>query len=272
MDEVHEPAAALIDFARSLRPDESRGVVLERVAGRVLGVVADADAVSVTLYDHGRPGTIASTSPTASALDQVQYSSGAGPCLDSVLTGTVVRAELDHGDGKWPALASAAVGLGIRTALSCPLFVPDASAGRKPRTRDGQLSGAVNVWSARSAAFDRVETALIALFTSAMSAIVLTGSHWSDAERQAGQLVTALESRDAIATAKGIVMARLDLTADDAFRWLTAASQHTNRKLRDVAAVIIADPGVVLRTVGTTLPTARRPEPGVTPVTRSEDR
>lgn len=59
------------------------------------------------------------------------------------------------------------------------------------------------------------------------------------------QLVTALDTRDAIATAKGIVMARRGLTADGAFGWLTDLSQRTNRKVRDIARVIVADPGLV---------------------------
>ena len=54
------------------------------------------------------------------------------------------------------------------------------------------------------------------------------------------QLQAALESRDVIGQAKGILMARQGLSADEAFDVLRRASQRTNRKLRDVAAEVAA--------------------------------
>ena len=46
----------------------------------------------------------------------------------------------------------------------------------------------------------------------------------------------ALESSREIGTAIGILMARELCTADQAFDLLRVASQHTHRKLRDIAA------------------------------------
>src|SRR4051812_45219949 len=48
-------------------------------------------------------------------------------------------------------------------------------------------------------------------------------------------LEEALLSRDVIGQAKGILMERLHLTADQAFELLRAASQKHNRKVRDIA-------------------------------------
>jgi hypothetical protein len=50
------------------------------------------------------------------------------------------------------------------------------------------------------------------------------------------QLRTALDSRDVIGQAKGILMERYRLTPDGAFALLARASQDTNVKLREVAA------------------------------------
>ncbi len=55
-----------------------------------------------------------------------------------------------------------------------------------------------------------------------------------------GQLRTALESRDVIGQAKGILMARQGISADEAFDLLRRASQRSNVKLRDVAAQVVA--------------------------------
>jgi response regulator NasT len=52
----------------------------------------------------------------------------------------------------------------------------------------------------------------------------------------------ALEARKVVERAKGILMRRLDLTEDEAFRRLQKQSQDSNRKLADVAqALITAD-------------------------------
>ena len=53
-------------------------------------------------------------------------------------------------------------------------------------------------------------------------------------------LERALESRDIIGQAKGILMARQRITADAAFALLVRASQRTNIKVRDVAAELVA--------------------------------
>jgi AmiR/NasT family two-component response regulator len=49
----------------------------------------------------------------------------------------------------------------------------------------------------------------------------------------------ALQSRDLIGQAKGILMAREGITADQAFDMLRRASQRLNVKLRDVAGGIV---------------------------------
>ncbi len=54
-----------------------------------------------------------------------------------------------------------------------------------------------------------------------------------------GQLLAAIESRDLIGQAKGIVMARHRCTAEEAFARLVVESQHRNLRLTAVAAEIV---------------------------------
>jgi AmiR/NasT family two-component response regulator len=54
-----------------------------------------------------------------------------------------------------------------------------------------------------------------------------------------GQLREALESRELIGQAKGILMARERCSADAAFDILREVSQRTNRKLREVAQDVV---------------------------------
>ena len=59
-------------------------------------------------------------------------------------------------------------------------------------------------------------------------------------EKEVRGLRTALESRDAIEQAKGIIMATSGCDPDTAFDMLRQQSQHENRKLRDVAVELVA--------------------------------
>lgn len=60
--------------------------------------------------------------------------------------------------------------------------------------------------------------------------------------REVADLREALEARKVIERAKGILMRRLNLTEEEAFRRLQRQSQDTNRKLAEVAqAIVLAD-------------------------------
>lgn len=56
------------------------------------------------------------------------------------------------------------------------------------------------------------------------------------------QLRTAMQTRPTIDRASGVLMAAYGLTPDDAWEILVTVSQHSNTKLRTVAAEIEASP------------------------------
>jgi response regulator NasT len=61
-------------------------------------------------------------------------------------------------------------------------------------------------------------------------------------QREVADLHAALETRKIVERAKGILMRRLDISEDEAFRRLQKQSQDSNRKLAEVAqALITAD-------------------------------
>jgi hypothetical protein len=89
---------------------------------------------------------------------------------------------------------------------------------------------------------DRTEARLGLLEASAAVDIELIAelaSEWEFGRERAAQLEQALQSSRMIGAAIGIVMAGRKVTPAEAFETLTVASQHANRKLRDVAADIV---------------------------------
>jgi len=65
-----------------------------------------------------------------------------------------------------------------------------------------------------------------------------------DGDAKARNLTTALESSRVIGQAVGILMSRHRLTAEQGFVLLRTVSQHTHRKLRDLAAHV-SDTGML---------------------------
>ena len=77
-------------------------------------------------------------------------------------------------------------------------------------------------------AFD-AESERIGALVAAHAAVAVAGS------QQVSQLTLALDTRDLIGQAKGILMERYKITAQQAFLLLSRASSELNIKLRDVA-------------------------------------
>ena len=69
-------------------------------------------------------------------------------------------------------------------------------------------------------------------------AVSVAHSH-EDEERRADNLNAALATREVIGQAQGILMERERISAAQAFDILRRASQHLNRKLRDVAQDLV---------------------------------
>jgi hypothetical protein len=120
-------------------------------------------------------------------------------------------------DRRWPRFAASAAELGALSSLSFQLFV------------EGGNLGALNLYARMPRAFGE-ESEDVGLVFAAHAAVALSGA------RSEHHLLAALGRRDLIGQAKGILMERYRLTANEAFNVLTNVSQQTNRKLFDIAA------------------------------------
>jgi AmiR/NasT family two-component response regulator len=96
---------------------------------------------------------------------------------------------------------------------------------------DDQRLGSVSLYATDPRAFSLADDNVARLFAS-QAALALAEAHRADQLRQ------ALSSRDIIGQAKGILMERHRVTADEAFRLLSMSSQRVNRKLADVARIL----------------------------------
>ncbi len=205
--------------------------VLDRVVHAARAAVPGADLVSVTLRTDEGFTTPVYTDELALKLDEVQYRLGEGPCVESTRTpglGLTYSGDLAAGV-EFPAFGPAAAALGAHSVLAVGLFLE----GEAPRF------GALNLYAFDVGGLDELDRDLT-LILAAHASTALAGTVASTAaELEAAQLRQALQSRDVIGQAKGILMERRGISADDAFGVLRKASQSLNVKLATVAQTLV---------------------------------
>src|SRR3954453_21702867 len=98
---------------------------LEQTLTDIAVVATDAlgtDMAGLTIRDErGRPTTAVYTDRMAPEIDQAQYDSDRGPCLDAARTHTVFEVQDTRTDDRWPEFAASAARHGIRSSLSMPV-------------------------------------------------------------------------------------------------------------------------------------------------------
>ncbi len=202
---------------------------LEHVVRATFAVLPDADVVSVTLRsEDGRLHTPVETDPIGVELDRLQYLFGHGPCLEAAREGTAHKYSGDMAnEPAWPQFGPAAAELGFASVLSTALL-PDAIPPR--------LSGALNVFSRERGKLGDDITRDRALLLAAHASLALAHTEAVQlAELREAQLRRAIDSRDVIGQAKGILMQRRGISADEAFDLLRRMSQDLNVKLAALA-------------------------------------
>lgn len=106
---------------------------------------ADAAAISL-VFDGVNVGTLGASGPVARTIEELQFTLGEGPCLDSVAGRTPVLvvdlASPDH--RRWPAYSPAVLAHDIRGVFAMPVLVAGQYLGALDlfRVAPGTLSGA----------------------------------------------------------------------------------------------------------------------------------
>lgn len=220
----HGPDDVLLERIGSIALALSEADTLQDTLQRVVDLGEDllehCDGVSLMLISKGgKIDTPAYSSPAAHDSDMAQYATQEGPCLDAIKDQrTVVINDLET-EERWPDYRARALELGVRSMISIRLYVTEESMG------------ALDMYSRQPNAFDHRSQLIGQVF--AAQASVATKA----ALIEAG-LELAIQSRDVIGQAKGIVMARGRMTANMAFEVLKRISQQRRQKLSQVAEEI----------------------------------
>jgi GAF domain-containing protein/ANTAR domain-containing protein len=224
---IDEQLRAAVDGRRGLAAADS----LCEACVMLFGI--DAAALSL-VFSGVASGTFGSSDAAARAYDELQFTIGEGPCLDSVATrGPILIADLDKPSNvRWPLYRPALLGYKIRSVFAIPVVVAGEFVGALDLFRiqpgelpSDELAGAV-------IAAELAGAPLLDLMDSDMRAAISdpSSSSWAD--------FNAL-SRTEVSQATGMLVAQMEVEPAEALVRLRAHAYATSRSVTDVARDIL---------------------------------
>lgn len=195
----------------------------------------DIDAAAISLvFDGANAGTLGSSDASARRYDELQFTLGEGPCLESVARRSpVLVADLaDPTDTRWPAYGPAMLANDIRWVFAMPLLVAGEHVGALDlfRAMPGRLNG--DQFAGAAAAAELAGIPLLDLMDGDLQAAVAdpTSNAWAE--------LNSL-SRAEVSQATGMLVAQLGIEPTAALVRLRAHAYATGQTATDVARDIL---------------------------------
>lgn len=216
---VHPLDESLAQLVGDLTDAKDLNATVEQIV-RFARTSVGADHAGITMINGKHLETVGHTDDLVWDLDELQHTLSEGPCVDAATEGRTVRSTDLANDARWPLWGPAAADAGMHSILSIELHAR------------GQRVGALNLYGDRFKQFGDEDAVLAKMFAyHAASALAVA--------RQEEQLRQALDTREQIGQAQGILMERFDIDASQAFNVLRRYSQEHNIKLVNVASQLI---------------------------------
>ena len=215
------------DLGGSSLRDMTLNSVMDLVAQQAKVVVPGTSEAGIMLVRAGKITTEALTAEVVKEADDLQFEAGEGPCLHAAAHGDVVECPDLENDDRFPTYGPSVVRTGVRSSLSMPLVLED------------RRLGALNMYSTGLSSFTEESRAIAAGLAETAAIVFANAESLHEKAQLADQLRTALETRDVIGMAKGVIMERETVDRKQAFEMLVRLSQTQNKKLREIAEQLV---------------------------------
>ncbi|HEX9042014.1 MAG TPA: GAF and ANTAR domain-containing protein [Trebonia sp.] len=176
---------------------------------------------------EGHLCSVAASDDRFAHLEELQVRHQQGPCIAAFDAKELVSATDLEDDDRWPLFSDAAVRRGVKAVLASPLPYNQEAVGVV-----AVLSESRRPWTPAN------ELALLA-FTDLAALLIASIIQGEEQSELAGQLQGALNSRQVIEQAKGILMGTRGISARAAYEQLRARARAERRKLAVVCADVV---------------------------------
>lgn len=208
------------EMAVELQAEPTAEATIERIVEYAQAAIHCPEAGIILVHSRQQIETAAATSDAVAQAHDLQLVHDEGPYLDAIVCGNAYVTNNTAEDNFYPRWGKAVADLGLRSAMSVPLATKR------------RVYGSLNLFSNQINAFDENDVEVTKIF----------GRHaavaWANAHDQEG-LHAAIDARNLIGQAQGILMQRYDIDADRAFDFLRRHSQDRNIKLHAVAQWVV---------------------------------
>lgn len=241
-DRFAEVAAMIA--AESDQPDETGAggidVAMDRLCRALRRAVSASGVGLAVLTDDGSRGLTAASDSGTADLEELQFISGEGPCVDAFAHRRPVLVP-DLSDGamrRWPGYSPAAHAQGVRAVFAFPLQVGAARLGTLDVFRD------------RPGPLAPPDLALAVTFAEVAVSTLLDDHRQATDRGRADGLSDVFGSRAELFQAQGMVMVQIGGSITDAMATIRAYAYANDRPIAEVAA------DIVTRRIAFTDPTA----------------
>jgi transcriptional regulator with GAF, ATPase, and Fis domain len=208
------------DLAVEMEEQSDTDSTLRVIVDSSLFVVPGARWAGISMIEGHDIASRVPSDPLVAELDALQTRFDEGPCLSALREHHTVEIGDMTTEDRWPRFARAAAEHGVKSLLSFQLFVHSSNLG------------ALNLYGSEAHAFDD-DSRLIGSVLAQHASVAMAGA------AAESQFQHALNTRDVIGQAKGLLMQRNGVTGQHAFKMLVKASQETHMKLVDLARWLV---------------------------------
>jgi len=209
---------------------DGHAVTVEHVCAVAMTAAGvDGVAAAVVLKDFPRE-TVFASDRLAAELEELMLTLGEGPGVDALTSGPAFAADLTAGEhvARWPVFPAAAVRAGARAMFALPL-------------RIGAIRlGVLDLYRAEPGDLDPDQVADALALADMVGALLLDEAERRRADRDVTLPEHAGSQPAVVHQATGMIIIQLGATAAVALARLRAHAYAHDRRLRDVAADIVA--------------------------------
>jgi GAF domain-containing protein len=194
--------------------------------------LVDAAAAGLMLADErGRLEFMAGSDENVRLIELFQLQNDEGPCLEAHRTGQpVINVDLVSAADRWPRFAPRASKAGFRSVHAFPL-----------RLRS-EVIGALNIFGSTTGGdFSAADVPIMQALADVATIGLMQERAIRRSEALTEQLQGALNSRIIIEQAKGALAQVHEVNVDEAFRRIRSYARNHNRRLTEVAALVVTD-------------------------------
>lgn len=226
---LDELSGAIGRIRRLLLTEEKVDAAVQRLAMAIKDSVPGTIGAGVSVLDsQGRRTSHGATDRVVEETDALQYELGEGPCLTAWAAEESILVEDVRTDDRWPRWSAAVQGLPIRSVVSAALVA------------DKESVGALKVYAALPSAYTPATVRLLEQFA-APAATLLSHIQASELPQHiSDDLHAALESRDMVNRACGILMQRHGVGHERALEELMRRARRRRMSLAEASRQVIA--------------------------------